>query len=112
MDIEGLGDKLVDQLVDEGLVKPVAGLYALQRDELAALERMAEKSADNLLAALEKSKQTTLSRFIYALGIREVGEATAEALATHFADLDVLMDADLEILQQVSDVGPVVAENI
>ena len=84
LDIEGLGDKLVDQLVDEGLLQNVAGLYTLERESLLGLERMGEKSAGNLLLALEQSKQTTLPRFIFALGIREVGEATALNLARHF----------------------------
>ena len=88
MDIEGLGDKLVDQLVDGGLVRTLPELYTLGVAKLAALERMAEKSAANLLAALEKSKHTTLARFLYALGIRHVGEATAKDLARHFGSLD------------------------
>ncbi len=112
MDIDGLGDKLVEQLVDLEMIDSIADLYDLTLEQLAGLERMAEKSAANLLQALERSKQTTLARFIYALGIREVGEATAEALADYFADLDALMDADIETLQRVDDVGPVVAENI
>ena len=93
MDIDGLGDKLVDQLVDEGLVENVAGLYTLQREQLLALERMGEKSVDKLLAALEKSKSTTLPRFIFALGIREVGEATALNLARHFGNWEALSQA-------------------
>lgn len=107
MDIEGLGDKLVEQLVDNGCIHAVADLYHLTRDQLAALERMGEKSADNLLAALEASKSTTLARFIYALGIREVGEATARNLAQHFGNLDALAAASEEELQGVRDVGPV-----
>ncbi len=107
MDIEGLGDKLVEQLVDQGHVEAVADLYALTREQLAGLERMGEKSADNLLAALESSKKTTLARFIFALGIREVGEATARNLARHFGSLDALAAADQEALQSVRDVGPV-----
>src|SRR5690606_37982742 len=107
MDIEGLGDKLVEQLVDNGCIHAVADLYHLTRDQLAALERMGEKSADNLLAALEASKSTTLARFIYALGIREVGEATARNLAQHFGNLDALAVASEEELQGVRDVGPV-----
>ncbi|MEM0955027.1 MAG: NAD-dependent DNA ligase LigA [Pseudomonadota bacterium] len=110
MDIEGLGDKLVDQLVDEDLVHSAADLYALSQQQLAGLERMAEKSAANLLDALAKSKHTSLPRFIYSLGIREVGEATALNLATHFGDLNRLMDADEEALLAVDDVGPVVAD--
>ena len=109
MDIEGLGDKLVEQLVDQGYIKAVADLYQLTREQLASLERMGEKSADNLLNALEKSKQTTLEKFIYALGIREVGEATARNLALHFGNYTALSNADEEALQEVADVGPVVA---
>ncbi|TNE76066.1 MAG: NAD-dependent DNA ligase LigA [Gammaproteobacteria bacterium] len=109
MDIDGLGDKLVEQLVDQGLVHSVADLYCLTQAQLAGLERMAEKSAANLLAALEKSKQTTLARFLYALGIREVGEATARSLAQHFGTFQALSAADTETLQEVPDVGPVVA---
>jgi DNA ligase (NAD+) len=112
MDIEGLGDKLVEQLVEKGLIHDVSDLYGLTMDDLAGLERMAEKSASNLLQALEAGKQTTLARFIYSLGIREVGETTAQLLAREFADLEVLMQADFERLQAVRDVGPVVAENI
>ncbi|MDH5300467.1 MAG: NAD-dependent DNA ligase LigA [Gammaproteobacteria bacterium] len=112
MDIEGLGDKLVDQLVELGLVKNVADLYSLTVDQLAGLERMAEKSASNLIAALEKSKATTLARFLFALGIREVGEATAQALANYYGNLDKIMQQDVESLQQVPDVGPVVASRI
>ena len=109
MDIDGLGDKLVDQLVDEGLLHSVSGLYHLELEPLMALERMGEKSAQNLLDALERSKHTTLPKFLYALGIREVGEATARNLARHFGELDNLMQADTDALQQVEDVGPVVA---
>ena len=112
MDIEGLGDKLVEQMVEQGMIDSVADLYRLSLEAVAGLERMAEKSAQNLLDALERSKTTTLARFVYALGIREVGEATAEALAGYYGDLDALMAADSENLQRVEDVGPVVAENI
>jgi DNA ligase (NAD+) len=112
LDIEGLGDKLVEQMVEQGLIDSIADLYHLSLEQLAGLERMAEKSARNLLHALDQSKQTTLARFIYALGIREVGEATAEALAAYFGAIDAIMDANVEALQQVEDVGPVVAENI
>jgi DNA ligase (NAD+) len=112
MDIEGLGDKLVDQLVDEKLVANVAGLYQLQREQLLGLERMGEKSADNLLQALERSKHTSLPRFIFALGIREVGEATALALARHFGSWEALAQASEEQLLQVGDVGPVVADHL
>ncbi|MDD2884299.1 MAG: NAD-dependent DNA ligase LigA [Dechloromonas sp.] len=112
MDIEGLGDKLVDQLVDAGLVHTPADLYALTVDTLAGLERMGEKSAQNLVAAIEQSKTTTLGRFIFALGIRNVGEATARDLAKHFGQIDALLAADLEALQAVPDVGPVVAVSL
>ena len=112
MDIEGLGDKLVDQLVDAGLVENPAGLYQLSLETVAGLERMAEKSAQNLLDALEKSKSTTLARFLFALGIREVGETTALSLANHYRTLDAIMQADEEELQTVPDVGPVVAAHV
>ncbi|HEX5056798.1 MAG TPA: NAD-dependent DNA ligase LigA [Gammaproteobacteria bacterium] len=112
LDIEGLGDKLVEQVVDAGLVKHVDDVYRLTREQWAGLERMGEKSADNLLQALEKSKSTTLSRFIYALGIREVGEATAANLARHFGRLDKLIGADEAGLQEVPDIGPVVAQHV
>jgi DNA ligase (NAD+) len=112
MDVDGLGSKLVDQLVDEGLVVNVASLYVLQRDALLALERMAQKSVDNLLAALHSSKQCTLPRFIFALGIREVGEATALALAKHFGSWESLAVATEDQLLAVDDVGPVVADHL
>jgi DNA ligase (NAD+) len=110
MDIEGLGDKLVEQLVDNAIVRTPADLYQLGVAALAGLERLAEKSAGNLLAAIEKSKQTTLARFIYALGMRNVGEATARELARHFGSLERLLTADEAQLQQVADVGPTVAQ--
>ena len=114
LDIEGLGERLIDQLVARGWVHDVADLYRLDAVALGALERMGERSAQNLVAALEASKQTTLARFLFALGIREVGEATARALANHFGSLDALIEAsgDLERLQQVDDVGPVVAAHL
>jgi DNA ligase (NAD+) len=112
MDIEGLGDKLVDQLVDADLVKTPVDLYRLGLGALAGLERMAEKSAANVLAAIERSKETTLARFLFALGIRQVGEATARDLARHFGSLEGLMNADEAALQQAPDVGPVVAASI
>ncbi|MDP3084951.1 MAG: NAD-dependent DNA ligase LigA [Rubrivivax sp.] len=112
LDIEGLGDKLVDQLVDAGLIRTLPELYTLGVAKLAALERMADKSAANLVAALETSKRTTLARFVYALGIRQVGEATAKALARHFGSLDRLLDASTEQLLEVDDVGPIVALSI
>ena len=112
MDIEGLGDKLVDQLVDRGFVHSPADVYGLSLDALAGLDRMAEKSAANLLAAIETSKTTTLARFIFALGIRNVGEATARDLALHFGSLDTLLAATEADLLAVRDVGPIVAQSI
>jgi len=112
VEIEGLGDKLVDQLVDSGVVNTLPDLYRLGLTALASLERMADKSAQNIVEALEKSKQTTLPRFLFGLGIRHVGEATAKALARHFGKLDAIMDASEEQLLQVADVGPVVAQSI
>ena len=112
LDIEGLGDKLVDQLVDNEVVKVLPDLYRLGLTSLASLDRMAEKSAMNVLEALEKSKATTLPRFLFGLGIRHVGEATAKDLARHFGQLDAIMDATVEQLLQVPDVGPVVAQSI
>ncbi|WP_066265450.1 NAD-dependent DNA ligase LigA [Hydrogenophaga palleronii] len=112
VEIEGLGDKLVEQLVDSGLIKTLPDLYKLGFASLAGLDRMAEKSANNIVAALEKSKQTTLPRFLFGLGIRHVGEATAKALARHFGQLDRVMDASVEALAEVDDVGPVVAQSI
>jgi DNA ligase (NAD+) len=112
MDIDGLGDKLVEQLVDNKLVDNPAGLYRLTAKQLGGLERMGEKSAANLVAALENSKSTTLERFLYAIGIREVGEATAKSLAMHYGDLESIIHADEESLQEVPDVGPVVAAHI
>ncbi|HET8702087.1 MAG TPA: NAD-dependent DNA ligase LigA, partial [Nitrococcus sp.] len=112
MDIDGLGEKLVGQLVSRGLVATVADLYSLGRAQLIELERMAEKSADNLLRAISASRATTLARFLYALGIPEVGEVTAKRLAEHYADLDALMGATEEALTRVPDIGPVVARRI
>ncbi len=112
MDIEGLGDKLVEQLVDQQLIDDVAGLFSLDVEVLAGMERMGEKSATNLIAALEKSKETTLDRFLYALGIREVGDATARSLAQAFGDLDELMKADVAQLEAIRDIGPVVAAHV
>lgn len=109
MDIDGLGEKIVEQLVDKSIISTVADLYSLDHSTIANLERMGDKSATNLLKAIDQSKQTQLPRFIYALGIREVGEATARALANHFGDLAPLLTADEETLQTISDVGPVVA---
>ncbi|MHB0925243.1 MAG: NAD-dependent DNA ligase LigA [Gallionellaceae bacterium] len=115
MDIEGLGDKLAEQLVEQKIVRTPADIYdgrKLDLQTLAALDRMGEKSAQNLLDAIAHSKRTTLARFIYALGIRNVGEATAKDLAQHFGSLDNLLAADAESLQQVHDVGPVVAQSL
>ena len=112
LDVEGLGDKLVEQLVDEGLVGNVAELYTLSKAHLLTLDRMGEKSADNLLAALQDSKLTTLPRFIFALGIREVGEATALSLARHFGSWPVLLAASERQLLEVDDVGPIVADHL
>lgn len=109
MDIDGLGEKLVEQLVDKGLIHSVADLYKLTAEDVVGLERMGQKSAENLIEALQQSKQTTLERFLYSLGVREVGEATARSLSRHFGSLDALIIADEEALQQVADVGPVVA---
>ncbi len=112
MDIEGLGDKLVDQLVDGGLIRTLPELYKLGVAKLTELERLGEKSAANLMAGLEKSKTTTFARFLYALGIRQVGETTAKDLAKHFGGIDRLMAASVDELLQVNDVGPVVAQSI
>ncbi len=112
MDIEGLGEKLVDQLVEANLVQHLDDIYKLDAVTLANLERMASKSAQNVVDALNASKQTTLARFIYALGIRNVGEATAKDLATHFGALEAIIHAPLEALLEVNDVGPIVAESI
>jgi DNA ligase (NAD+) len=112
MDIEGLGDRLVEQLVDGGVIRTLPDLYKLGVAALSQLERMADKSAANLVAAIDKSKQTTLARFLYALGIRHVGETTAKDLARHFGALDRLMDASVEQLLEAPDVGPVVAQSI
>jgi len=112
LDIDGLGDKLVDQLSDQGLIHDVADLFKLTQAQLAGLERMGDKSAANLIAALEKSKQTTLAKFLYALGIREVGETTAQTLANHFLTLEAVASAETDLLQQVSDIGPIVAAHV
>ncbi|MED5540127.1 MAG: NAD-dependent DNA ligase LigA [Pseudomonadota bacterium] len=112
MDIDGVGEKLLHQLFDQGLVSDIADLYGLTVEQLAALDRMGHKSAVKAIEAIEGSKATELPRFLYALGIREVGEATARALATHFVDLEMIMTASVESLEEVNDVGPVVASYI
>jgi DNA ligase (NAD+) len=112
VEIEDLGDKLVEQLVDAGVVKTLPDLYRMGFTALVTLERMAEKSANNVLASIEKSKQTTLPRFLFGLGIRHVGEATAKELARHFGKMDAIMDATLDQLLQVADVGPIVAQSL
>ena len=112
MDIEGLGEKLVDALVEGELVRTPADVYTLTGEQLAVLPRMAEKRAANVVAAIDKSRKTTLERFVYALGIRHVGEATARDLAQHFGSLANLLAADLAALTEAPDVGPVVAESI
>jgi DNA ligase (NAD+) len=112
MDLEGLGEKLLDQLVDGGIVQTPADLYQLEAPQVAGLERMAEKSAANLVAAIRDSRVRGLARFLYALGIRNVGEATARDLALHFGSIDRILEAEAGALQRVPDVGPVVAESI
>ncbi len=112
MDVEGLGEKLVDQLIDGDVIRTLPDLFRLGLPALAGLDRMAEKSAQNVLDALEQSKRTTLPRFLFGLGIRHVGEATAKDLARHFGALDAIMDASVDQLLQVNDVGPVVAQSI
>ena len=112
LDVDGLGSKLIEQLVAVDRIKTPADIFGLEKEELIEMERMGEKSAENLLASIDKSKNTTLSRFLYALGIREVGEATASSLAAHYGKLEGIAAADEEALQQVDDVGPVVASRI
>ena len=112
LDIEGLGDKLVEQMIEQKMIQSISDLYHLELSQVAALDRMAQKSAQNLLDSLEVSQSTSLARFIFALGIPEVGEATAEALANYYRELDDLIAADIESLQQVEDVGPIVAQNV
>jgi len=112
MDIDGLGSKLVEQMVDEHVIRHVDDLYHLKPEKIAGLDRMGQKSAENLLRSIEASKQTTLERFVYALGIREVGEVTAARLARHFGMLENIMQASEEVLQSVPDVGPVVAQHV
>jgi len=112
MDIDGLGDKLVEQLVDAELIHDISDLFHLNDIQLISMERMGDKSAENLIKAIEKSKNTTLARFLYSLGIREVGEATALSLANYFKTLNIIKTTQSEELQEVPDVGPVVAHNI
>jgi DNA ligase (NAD+) len=112
LDIEGMGEKLVDQLVEAGLVHSIADLYTISRDQLIALDRMGEKSADNLLAELDRSKAPELDRLLYALGIREVGEVTAHSLAAYFGSLEQIAGASEEDLTEVPDVGPIVAGHV
>jgi len=112
MDIDGLGDKLVEQLSDAGLINSIDDLYNLNAEQLTSLPRMGEKSANNLLASLEKAKQTTLARFVFALGIRDVGEVGALALADHFGSLDAIMAADEALLETLNDVGPAVSASV
>ncbi|MBV36456.1 MAG: DNA ligase (NAD(+)) LigA [Rickettsiales bacterium] len=112
MDIDGLGDKLVEIFTEKGFVKSISDLYRLTKEQIAGLDRMGEKSAENLLTALETSKTTTLPKFLYALGIREVGEVTAKNLANHFFTIDAVMNADMHDLEAVSDVGPIVAQHV
>jgi DNA ligase (NAD+) len=112
LDVEGLGEKLVDQLVERKLVSRLSDVFGLDRETLAGLERMGEKSAENLLASIDHARSTTLARFLVALGIRHVGEGVAELLAAHFGDLDPLLAADREALEAVPGVGPTIAESV
>ncbi|MCP1328544.1 helix-hairpin-helix domain-containing protein, partial [Halomonas sp. 707D4] len=112
LDVDGLGEKLIDQLVERDWVESPADLFALTAERLAELPRMGQKSSRNLVEALERARQTTFARFVYALGIREVGEATAANLAAHFGTLDALMEADQAALEAVNDVGPIVAAHV
>ena len=112
LDVDGLGEKIIEQLVEEKLVATVADLFTLKQDQIASLERLAEKSASNLVTAIDQSKKTTLARLLYGLGIREVGESTARNLESHYGRLTALIEADFESLIAVDDVGEIVAENI
>jgi len=112
MDVDGLGDKLIEQLIDKDLVIKLVDLYSLTVEQLSSLERMGKKSAQNIITALEKSKSTTLARFIYAIGIREVGESTANTLAKHFGTIEALIAATKQELQNIPDIGPIVAQHI
>ena len=112
MDIDGLGEKIVDQLIEEKLVDDFADIYKLKKEELAKLERFAAKSADNLIEAIERSKHTTLGKLIYAIGIRNVGESTAQDLAEYFKTLEKIKEASLDELEAVPDIGPTVSKSI
>ena len=112
MDIDGLGEKIIDQLIQNGLIKNFSDLYNIKSDDLINLERFASKSALNLIQSIDKSKQATLAKFIYALGIRNVGEATAYDLAGHFGSIDAVIDANIDDLINIHDIGPTVAESI
>ena len=112
IDVDGLGDKIIEQLVDKALVDDPADLFSLKVEQLSALERMGDKSAENLVNAIDLAKNTKFSRFLYSLGIREVGETTARSLANHFLTLDALKEADEEVLIEIEDVGPIVARSI
>src|SRR5262249_42844603 len=112
MDIRGLGDRLINQLVDTKVIQTIADIYRLEKNTLMTIERMGEKSAENLLHAIKKSQSTTFAKFIYALGIRDVGEATAHHLAEFFGDLPKLMKADVDALKGISDIGPIVSAHI
>jgi DNA ligase (NAD+) len=112
LDIEGLGSKLVDQLVEQAVVKNAADLFRLDASQFAELDRMGDKSAAKLAVSIEKSKNTTLARFLFALGIRDVGEATAEALARHFRTLDALRESTVEAIEEVPDIGPITAAHV
>jgi DNA ligase (NAD+) len=112
MDIDGLGDKTVDQLVERGLVRDIGDLYGLTIEDVLKLDRLAEKSASNLMAAIERSKRVTLPRFLYALGIRHVGEHVAEILASHYDDWQALARAEFEALQLIHEIGPRIARSL
>jgi len=112
MDIEGLGDKLVEQFVDEDVIENIADIFTIDEGQIADLERMGKKSAENLIQAINDSKETSLARFLFSLGIREVGEATAAGLSNHFGNLQSIISADQESLEKVTDIGPIVASHI
>jgi DNA ligase (NAD+) len=112
MDIDGLGEKIIDQLIDVNLINNFSDIYKIKKEQLTGLERFAEKSADNLIKSIERSKKTTLGKFIYALGIRNVGEATSDDIAKHYGTIDNIIEQDEDSLQQVDDIGPTVAKSI